>query len=152
MADIVDRKTRSRMMAGIRGKDTKPELLLRRALHGKGLRFRLHDRRLPGRPDIVLPKYKAAIFVHGCFWHRHTGCPYCYMPSSNTEFWKMKFAGTIDRDARHIAALREQGWRVAVVWECALRPKEADRTGRSIFKWVSGSSTILEIPNGGACM
>jgi DNA mismatch endonuclease, patch repair protein len=105
------------MMAGIRGKNTKPELLLRSALHRRGLRFRLHGPNLPGKPDIVLPKYRAVVLVHGCFWHRHEGCKYCYTPSSNTEFWRMKFAGTVSRDTRHLGALREHSWRVAVVWE-----------------------------------
>lgn len=121
MADIVDRKTRSRMMSAIRGKDTKPELALRRMLHAKGFRYRLHDQRLPGKPDIVLPKYQAIIFVHGCFWHRHAACKYAYNPKSREEFWQSKFASNVTRDSRHREQLLSQGWRVCIVWECSLR-------------------------------
>src|SRR5579871_5600539 len=121
MADVVDKITRSRMMAGIRGKDTKPELSLRRALHRIGLRYRLHVSRLPGRPDIVLPRYRVAIQVHGCFWHRHPGCVFTTNPSSNIRFWKTKFRESVERDKRSLAALRDLGWRVIIVWECTLR-------------------------------
>jgi DNA mismatch endonuclease (patch repair protein) len=116
--DVVDRATRSRMMSGIRGKDTKPELLVRRALHASGLRFRLHRKDLPGKPDIVLPRYQAAVLVHGCFWHRHTGCRYATTPSTNTAFWQNKLDGNAERDARQLRELRRLGWRTFVVWEC----------------------------------
>src|SRR5690606_8227896 len=112
----------------------------------RGLRFRLHGPKLPGKPDIVLPKYRAVILVHGCFWHRHDGCKYCYMPRSNTEFWKIKFAGTINRDASHIAALEEHGWRIAIVWECALKSPELERTCDEVFSWLSAQSRLLELP------
>jgi DNA mismatch endonuclease (patch repair protein) len=118
MPDIVDKQTRSRMMSGIRGKNTNPELVVRKHLHGAGFRFRLHDRSLPGAPDIVLPKYRAAVQVRGCFWHQHHGCKYAYMPKSNIEFWSEKLRGNVERDARNDAALTELGWRVFVVWEC----------------------------------
>lgn len=121
MTDIVDRATRSRMMSGIRGKDTQPEMVVRRALYARGLRFRLHDRSLPGRPDIVIKKHRVAIFVNGCFWHGHQGCRYFRLPATNPEFWDGKIAGNRARDARKVHALREAGWRVAVVWECAIR-------------------------------
>ncbi|MEP3428349.1 MAG: very short patch repair endonuclease [Roseibium sp.] len=98
MADIVDKKTRSRMMAGIKGKNTKPELKLREALHRRGFRYRLHSRNIVGKPDLVLRKYNAVIFVHGCFWHRHIGCRYTSSPSTRTEFWQSKFEGNIKRD------------------------------------------------------
>jgi DNA mismatch endonuclease, patch repair protein len=116
--DIVSRKVRSRMMAGIRGKDTKPEIRVRRFLHASGFRFRLHVRDLPGSPDLLLPQYRAAIFVHGCFWHRHHGCRYAYSPKSNHGFWQAKLEGNRERDQRVRAKLRRLGWRVKVIWEC----------------------------------
>jgi DNA mismatch endonuclease (patch repair protein) len=118
MTDIVDRATRSRMMSGIRGKDTSPEILVRKFLHRAGLRFRLHVRNLPGRPDIVLPRYRTIVLVNGCFWHRHEGCRYSYMPKSRIAFWKQKFLKNVERDERNQQSLREAGWRVYVVWEC----------------------------------
>lgn len=111
---------RSRMMAAVGPTNTAPELLIRRALHAKGFRYRLHDRRLPGTPDIVLPKHRAVIEVRGCFWHGHR----CYLfraPGTNTDFWQRKIAGTIERDRRNRSALSDAGWRVAIVWECAIR-------------------------------
>jgi DNA mismatch endonuclease (patch repair protein) len=121
MTDIVDRQTRSRMMSGIRGKDTKPEMLLRRGLHARGFRYRLHARGLVGRPDLVFPGRRAAVFVHGCFWHRHEGCRFTTTPATRPEFWADKFTANVVRDATAQDALRSAGWRVAVVWECALR-------------------------------
>lgn len=121
MVDIVSRETRSRMMSGIRGKNTTPELLVRKYLHGRGLRFRLHAKNLPGKPDLVFPKYKAVVFVHGCFWHRHSGCKYATTPSSREHFWTNKLSENVARDAYQIAALGGLGWRVFVVWECELR-------------------------------
>lgn len=118
MADIVDVATRSRMMAAIGRKDTKPELRVRQYLHRMGLRFRLHDSQLPGSPDLVLPKYHAVIFVHGCFWHRHADCRGAYTPKSRPEFWRQKFKSNQIRDRRVVGALRQSGWRVFVVWEC----------------------------------
>ena len=118
MTDKVDAITRSRKMAGIKGKNTKPELLLRRALHAKGFRYTLHDKKLPGRPDLVFPKYRAVIFVHGCFWHQHPNCKNAVMPKSNTEFWRCKLQGNANRDTRSIAALELMGWKCIVVWEC----------------------------------
>tara|TARA_R110001583_G_scaffold195050_3_gene368826 strand:- start:11551 stop:11988 length:438 start_codon:yes stop_codon:yes gene_type:complete len=119
MVDVVDQKTRSRMMSGIRSANTRPEILLRKALHARGYRFWLHDRRLPGTPDIVLPKWRVAIQVHGCFWHRHAGCPKATTPASNAEFWQAKFDTNVRRDAAAAEKLLEQGWRLLVVWECA---------------------------------
>lgn len=120
MADIVDKATRSRMMSGIRGKNTKPELVLRKTLHRMGFRYRLHVSGLPGRPDIVLPKYKAVIFVHGCFWHRHN-CRYFKWPKTNVRFWKDKFTGNKLRDRKSLRELRNSGWRTLVIWECQIR-------------------------------
>lgn len=121
MTDVVDAATRSRMMSGIRGKDTKPELLVRKYLHARGLRFRLHVKNLPGKPDIVCPKYRAAIFVHGCFWHQHDGCKFATMPSSRTDFWTSKLSENVSRDKYQISALEGLNWRVFVVWECELK-------------------------------
>jgi DNA mismatch endonuclease, patch repair protein len=121
MADIVDRSTRSRMMSGIRGKNTKPEVLVRKYLHRHGLRFRLHVQRLPGKPDLLLPKFRAVVNVHGCFWHQHPGCRYAYMPASNRGFWREKLQGNAKRDSRNSAALVALGWRVFTVWECETR-------------------------------
>ena len=118
MVDVVDANTRSRMMAGIRGKNTTPEVRLRKALHRAGFRFRLHAAKLPGKPDIVLAKHRAAIFVHGCFWHRHAGCRFAYQPKSNAAFWSQKLHTNVVRDQRNRRRLRELGWRVIVVWEC----------------------------------
>jgi len=124
MADIVDAATRSRMMSGIRGKDTKPELLVRRGLHSRGFRFRLHGANLPGRPDLVLPKYSAAIFVHGCFWHAHD-CSLAKMPKTRPDFWKAKLSANQARDARQLVELQTLGFRTLVIWECSLRgPQE----------------------------
>ena len=120
MADVVDPKTRSRMMAGISGKDTRPELVVRRSLHAAGFRYRLNVPDLPGRPDLVLPRRRAIVFIHGCFWHRH-GCRLSSEPSSRRAFWREKFARNVERDRRTAAALRRAGWRVLTVWECALR-------------------------------
>ena len=120
MDDLTPEK-RSWNMSRIRGSNTKPELLVRSLLHRLGYRFRLHRRDLPGTPDIVLPKHRTVIFVHGCFWHRHPGCRYAYAPKSRVQFWKKKFAANVGRDARTRRTLEQAGWQVLVVWECELR-------------------------------
>lgn len=148
MVDVVDRITRSRMMGGIKGTNTKPELLLRSALHRLGLRYRLHAKDLPGRPDIVLPKHRAAIQVNGCFWHRHKNCSYTTSPASNTSFWRKKFDETVERDQRKLIALREAGWRVAIVWECAIRSEGAAGIARQVRSWVNSSEEFCEISSG----
>ncbi len=112
------------MMSGIRGRNTRPELVLRSALHARGFRFRLHVRDLPGKPDLVLPKHRAVIQVHGCFWHRH-GCPKTTSPSTNSKFWETKFRQNVERDVKTEAKLEELGWRFGLIWECALG-KEAE--------------------------
>ncbi|MCC6929817.1 MAG: DNA mismatch endonuclease Vsr [Gemmatimonadaceae bacterium] len=132
MADIVDRATRSRMMAGIGGKDTAPELIVRRFLHRAGLRFRLHRRDLPGRPDLVLTRFCVAVLVHGCFWHRHPGCRFATTPSTNTGFWRAKFAANVARDRRTLRELRRRGWRPIVVWECNLTPSRLSALVRDV--------------------
>lgn len=133
MADIVTKAVRSRMMSGIRGKNTRPEVVVRRFLHRRGFRFRLHARELPGCPDLLLPKYKAAVHVHGCFWHQHPGCRLAYMPASNRPFWNSKLSGNADRDKRNNRALRQLGWRVFVVWECEIdREAKLDKLARAL--------------------
>jgi DNA mismatch endonuclease (patch repair protein) len=125
MVDNVDAATRSRMMSAIRGRDTAPELAVRRYLHGAGLRFRLDGAGLPGRPDIVLPRHRVAVFVHGCFWHRHEGCRFTTTPSSNIDFWNTKFIHNVRRDAENEIILNELGWQPLVIWECETRDVHA---------------------------
>ncbi|WP_107328446.1 very short patch repair endonuclease [Metapseudomonas otitidis] len=130
-------------MKAVRRSNTSGELVVRRLLHGMGLRFRLHLRNLPGTPDIVLPKYKTIIFVHGCFWHRHPGCRYASTPKTRQEFWLPKFAANVERDARKEAQLREMGWRVLVIWECETRglPELEERLRRE-FDLGPGSDRL----------
>lgn len=111
-------------MRSIKGKDTKAELLVRRFLFRKGFRYRTNDRRLPGSPDIVLPRYKSVVFVNGCFWHAHEGCPLFVLPKTNTEFWAEKIEANRARDAKNISTLISEGWRVFVIWECELRTRQ----------------------------
>lgn len=131
--DIVDRATRSRMMSGIRGKNTKPELIVRSFLHRAGLRFRLHAK-LPGKPDLVFPKYRTVVFVHGCFWHRHDDCRYATTPASNPRFWQDKFAANVHRDAKVRQQLEELGWRVLVIWGCQLKESSLKELAKEIRK------------------
>lgn len=133
MIDVVDSETRSRMMAGIRGKNTRPEMLVRRFLHGHGFRYRLHVKRLPGQPDLALPKWRVVILVHGCFWHRHEGCRYSTMPTSNVEHWRAKFQDNVVRDRRNVRELLDTGWSVIILWECGLR---AVKMGRATLNWL----------------
>lgn len=112
---------RRRNMSAVKSKDTKPEILVRKCLHAAGFRFRLHVKELPGKPDIVLPKYKIAIFVNGCFWHRHPGCKYASTPSTNSDFWNAKFEENTARDKRNYAQLEELGWKVVILWECEVK-------------------------------
>ena len=123
-------------MSRIRGKDTKPEIAVRSILHRTGYRFRLHRRDLPGNPDIVLPKYHTVILVHGCFWHRHRGCKYAYTPKSRVDFWQKKFTENVERDKRNRKALRQEGWKVVVVWECELR--DPDKLVLRLAREISG--------------
>ncbi len=129
--DVLTPDQRRLNMSRIRGKDTKPEMLIRRELHAAGFRFRLHRRDLPGRPDLVFPARKAVIFVHGCFWHGHT-CPMCRLPSTRPEFWAAKIDGNRRRDQAAIEALGADGWRVLVVWECALRGPARLKMGKAL--------------------
>lgn len=118
MADRISKERRSWNMSRIKSRDTKPEILVRKALHKMGYRFRLHRKDLPGNPDIVLPRHKTVIFVHGCYWHRHPGCRLVYTPKTRVKFWTDKFTGNIKRDQRNQSKLKKLGWRVGVVWEC----------------------------------
>lgn len=119
--DIWDKKKRSEVMSKIRSKDTKPEMTLRKALFARGFRYRVNERNLPGKPDIVLHKYKTVIFLHGCFWHRHEGCKYAYTPKTNTEFWINKITSNVERDKITLQKLETLGWNVITVWECEIR-------------------------------
>ena len=142
MTDIVDSNRRSELMAGIRGRDTAPELAVRRIAHRMGLRFRLHRKDLPGRPDLVFPRHRLAVFVHGCFWHRHEGCRYASTPKSRIAFWTEKFAANVDRDARQEAALRTLGWRVLVIWQCETKDEAAVERRLSVL--IRGERTAPE--------
>ena len=131
MADRLSKERRSWNMSRIRGRDTGPEVVLRSLLHRRGFRFSLHRNDLPGRPDIVLPKYQAVVFVNGCFWHRHAGCRYAYVPKARRQFWLRKFRDTVERDRRNLKDLRQRGWKVVVVWECRLA-RSPDRIADSL--------------------
>ena len=126
--DVHDRKTRSYNMSQIKGQNTKPEELVRKYLFAQGFRYRKNDKRLPGSPDIVLPKYRTVIFVNGCFWHGHDGCKYFVWPQNNADFWKEKIQSNIIRDNNNYRKLHETGWKVILVWECELKPKKRDST------------------------
>jgi DNA mismatch endonuclease, patch repair protein len=146
MTDVVNKATRSRMMAGIKGKNTVPELVLRQAMHKRGFRFRLHVKQLHGSPDLLFPKYKAAVFVHGCFWHRHRNCRYATTPASRVEFWQIKFAANFARDKVSVTALISSGWRVAIIWECSLRGSVGIReSAEALSKWLVSDSIQLEL-------
>lgn len=121
MSDLVDSSTRSRMMANVASRNTRPEMAVRKALFSQGFRFRLHSKNLPGHPDIVMPGRRIVIFVHGCFWHLHSGCRYAKIPATRSEFWRAKLNSNVQRDARTQEVLISLGWRVLVVWECAIR-------------------------------
>ena len=147
MPDIVDPETRSRMMSGIKGKNTKPELMVRKALHARGFRYRLHDPKVAGKPDMVFPKLKAVIFVNGCFWHGHD----CYLhklPSTRTQFWKAKIEINRQRDDTVRKTLRDTGWRVLTIWECALRGREKlglDAVVGRVVGWLPSDADSTEI-------
>ncbi|WP_105438965.1 very short patch repair endonuclease [Neorhizobium sp. T25_13] len=121
-SDVPDQ--RRQLMAKVKGTDTKPEMLVRRAAHGLGFRYRLHDRRLPGTPDLVFPRLKTVIFVHGCFWHRHTGCSKTTTPKTRTDYWQKKFADNVQRDCVSQAKLKALGWEVLIIWECHTKDRE----------------------------
>ncbi len=128
MADVHSKKQRSYNMSRIKGKDTKPEMLVRKFLHANGYRYKLHDKKLPGRADIVLPKYRTAIFVHGCFWHGHANCKYFVVPKTRTKWWTDKINGNKANDKKAVKALKKGGWKVITVWECKLKPGAFETT------------------------
>lgn len=141
MADFLSTSERSERMSRIRGKNTQPELALRKALHRLGLRYRLHGADLPGKPDLVFPRHKAVVLVHGCFWHRHSGCSIATTPKSNTAFWVEKFEKNIARDARVLAQLQTRGWKVFIAWECELStPAKAARMAEQLATQINPPS------------
>lgn len=128
MADVHSQLTRSYNMSQIKGKNTKPEMLVRKFLFAQGFRYRLHDKNLPGKPDIILPKYRTVIFVNGCFWHGHESCKYFVVPKTRTEWWLNKICNNIRNDNKATSALRNAGWNVIIIWECELKPKTIQHT------------------------
>lgn len=138
MSDTVSKEQRSRNMSRIRGRDTRPEMIIRSTLHQLGFRFRLHVKSLPGKPDIAFPKHHKVIFVHGCFWHRHQGCKRCTTPTTNTDYWIPKLAGNAERDKLHKRALAKLGWKVLVVWECEIR--DLSKLERKVLRFLKTSA------------
>lgn len=134
MADVHDKATRSYNMSRIKGKDTKPEMLVRKFLHANGYRYRLHTKDLPGKPDIVLPKYHTVIFINGCFWHGHHGCKYFTIPKTKTEWWTNKINTNIANDKKANEALSKDGWKIITIWTCELKPNKLENTLISILK------------------
>jgi len=144
MTDVMSAEKRSALMSRIKGKNSSPELLVRRLLWRAGFRFRLHARELPGRPDIILPRWHVAVFVHGCFWHLHKGCRYSQLPATRPDFWKNKLEANRERDQRKTSALLASGWRVAVVWECAVRA-DATMSVQLLEEWIRSGGTTLHV-------
>lgn len=147
MPDIVDRAIRSRMMAGIRSVNTKPELIIRKGLHQLGYRYRLHSKEVPGKPDIVLPAWKAVVFIHGCFWHGHN-CRFFKLPQTRTEFWSLKIESNRKRDGIVAETLGKAGWRQLTIWECAVRGKksvEIDKVIKIADRWIRSKKETLTI-------
>jgi len=139
MADVHDKKTRSFNMSRIRGKDTKPEILVRKFLHSKGLRYRLHDKNIPGKPDLVLKKFNTVVFIHGCFWHGHENCKYFKLPETRKEWWKEKIEKNKERDLKNIKKLKEFGWNVIVIWECQLKENK-NNTLLSVLRKIKNAN------------
>ena len=137
MVDRVSKEARSYNMSRIRSKDTKPEILVRSYLFSRGLRFRKNDKRYPGSPDIVLPKYKTMVFVHGCFWHLHDGCKYARMPKSNVQYWEKKLYRNRERDEHNQKELEEMGWTVIIVWECELKKDKREQTLDNLYSQIT---------------
>ncbi|WP_421950798.1 very short patch repair endonuclease [Pelagibacterium sp.] len=152
MADVVPPHVRSRMMAGIRGTDTRPELALRRGLHRLGFRFRLHDRKLPGKPDLVFPRYRAVLFAHGCYWHGHD-CHLFRWPQTRQDFWRQKIERNREVDTRTERELTATGWRIGIVWECALKGRHRlpfDEVLNQCAAWLCSERSRMEIRGGAA--
>jgi DNA mismatch endonuclease, patch repair protein len=146
LTDRIDKAARSRIMSAIRSVGTRPEIQVRSALHRQGFRFRLHIKRLPGTPDLVLRKYKAVVFINGCFWHQHDNCKASHIPQTRSEFWQKKFTRNVVRDQKVMYHLKLLGWRVAIIWECGLTKKHQDDTLRRLALWLRWGSEYLEIP------
>lgn len=142
---------RSEMMSRIGSRNTKPEMVLRQGLHAAGFRYRLHAKNLPGSPDIVLPKYRSVILVHGCFWHAHEGCRNFRLPKSNTDFWREKLVRNAERDTRQLEELQDAGWRTLVVWECATRDFSTKKLVETIAAWLHQEVQIVQIGYSTAC-
>lgn len=147
MVDVVDVQTRSRMMAGIKGKNTRPEMMIRKALHRLGYRYRLHSQTLPGKPDLIFPKFGAVIFVHGCFWHGHD-CALFKWPSSRAKFWREKIEGNRSRDAKSSLKISESGWRILTIWECAIKGptrRTQEEIVNVVVSWLETGVSNLEL-------
>jgi DNA mismatch endonuclease (patch repair protein) len=136
MTDVHDKVTRSYNMSRIKGTNTKPEMLVRKFLHAKGLRYRLHNKDLPGKPDLTFPKYHTVIFINGCFWHGHKGCKYFVMPKTRTEWWSEKIEKNIKRDSKSLDDLKELGWYSLVIWECELKPDKREKTLSNLYRSI----------------
>ena len=134
MADVHNKETRSYNMSQIKGKNTKPEMLVRKFLHAQGFRYKLHDKTLPGKPDLVLPKYKTVIFIHGCFWHGHKGCKYYVVPKTRTDWWLQKINGNIANDEKAVKALKKDGWKIITIWECELKRDKLENTLKKVIR------------------
>lgn len=147
LTDTVDLETRRRTMAAVKSSNTVPEIRLRKALHARGLRYRLQVKGLAGKPDLVFPKHNAVVFVHGCFWHGHD-CGACRIPQTNTDYWRKKIAGNVERDTRNLQELSVSGWRIAIVWECALRgqrQRPLEELSQVMLKWFRSNKPFLEL-------
>lgn len=136
MTDVYSREIRSFNMSRIKGKDTKPEMLVRKFLFSQGFRYRLHDKKLPGKPDVILPKYKTVIFVNGCFWHGHQDCKYFVVPKTRTEWWLNKISTTIANDKKVVGSLQNDGWKTIVIWECELKKEKSENTLSELIKKI----------------
>ena len=136
MADVHSKAIRSFNMSKIKGKDTKPEMLVRKFLHANGFRYRLHVKDLPGKPDIVLPKYKTVVLVNGCFWHGHKRCKYFVIPKTRTDWWTEKLNKNIENDNKSVKALKKLGWKVIIIWECSLKPAMVEKTINTLLKKI----------------
>lgn len=139
MADVHSKEIRSFNMSRIKGKNTKPEMLVRKFLFGNGLRYKLHDKTLAGKPDLVFPKHRTVIFIHGCYWHGHEGCRYFVVPKTRTEWWLNKINGNKTKDAQNITALEEAGWKIIVVWECELKTVKREETLKQLLQAINKS-------------
>jgi DNA mismatch endonuclease (patch repair protein) len=142
MADVHDTKTRSYNMSKIKGKDTKPEMIVRKFLHSQGFRYKLHDKRLPGKPDLVLPKYNTVIFIQGCFWHGHQDCKYYKIPKTRTDWWLTKITTNKSNDSKHQALLISMGWNIIEIWECGLKPKQLEATLKDLVDMIFSNSPV----------